>query len=348
LEQAVNCQLLFLDHPYLRLSKVHKTINPDPQELVRAEMEQMHELIRNEIERADCSLATDIARHVVGSGGKGMRPLVALLAAGACGGISQIHIKMAGIIELIHTASILHDDVADKATRRRNQISANSAWGDQSSVLVGDFIYSHALSMLLGLENDTLSQMIVYGCELLSLGELQQMDRRGNTDSHSEKIYFQLIERKTATLFEAAAHGSGILNGNEAHAEALRIYGVHIGIAFQLRDDVLDYIGDLQKIGKEPGTDLAEGSMTLPLIHAMRHVSSDAQRELLQTALTTRDRSMLQEVVSILESSGSIDYAQERTREYQSKAVDAIATLPDSVYKTAMQSLAHSIADRAA
>ena len=317
-----------------------------PQQLVKKEMDAVHLMMADELEQIDTSLASNIAKHVVNSGGKRIRPLLTLLVAGACGGVRQAHITMAGIIELIHTATILHDDVVDETLKRRNRVTANGLWGKHASVLVGDFMYSRALALLLAFKNHALAEMVIQGCELLSIGELRQIEQRGHLNT-SEQMYFQTIKCKTATLFDVAARASDMLHDNSKYSEAVGLFGTHIGIAFQLRDDILDYIGDAQAIGKDPGTDLIEGTSTLPFIHALSHARKPAHQKLLHEAFNSGNKALLPEVVSILKSSGSIEYTQKQVQAHIAKATEALQTLPDSDYKTALTHLSQSTTERA-
>lgn len=317
-----------------------------PKSLVGKEMDAVRAGIAAALSGEDCGLISDVAKHIIESGGKGVRPLIVLLVAGACGGIRPEHIRLATVIELIHTATILHDDVVDATIKRRNQETANSAWGNDVSVLMGDFVYSRALNILLKLQQATVTQSIIHACEQLSIGELRQMTQRQHLDT-DEAMYFEIIKHKTAILFEVSAYCSVLFCEHQAYADTVRLYGTHIGIAFQLRDDLLDYIGDSKKTGKNLGTDLMEGNITLPVVYALKHADKKGQT-LLRDSIQSKDASRLKEVVSVLESSGGIAYTQKRAGEHTSKAMDALNALPNSQFKEMLCQLLSIITERQA
>lgn len=307
-------------------------------------MQAVAQYIEKEVKRTDSNLATDISQYIIHGGGKRIRPLVVLLTAGACGGIRPQHIALASAIEFIHTATILHDDVVDGSERRRNRPTANHEWGNAASVLTGDLLYSRAVSLLISLEVPPVIDIVVRSCEDLASGELMQLSQRRRIDT-SEELYLEIIRCKTAVLFEAAVQCSALLCDANQYVEAVRLYGLHSGIAFQLADDILDYTGDAQLMGKDPGTDLSEGKITMPLIHAFRSATAE-QQAYLQRSVTQDDAANLSEVTKLLHACGSIEYAQQYIRAQEHKATTALATLPPSKFTEAMKALLTMVAER--
>ena len=295
--------------------------------------------------RSDVGLVEDIGQYIVAGGGKRMRPLLALLTGAALGDISQPHKHFAAVIEFLHTATLLHDDVVDVSSLRRGRPTANAAYGNASSVLVGDFIYSRAFQLLVGIGDMRILKDIADTTNRIAEGEVLQLVRAGDADT-TETQYYEVIQAKTAVLFGAACYGGALLSGaSERKAEEFREFGINLGIAFQIVDDILDYQGDPATMGKNLGDDLAEGKPTLPLIHAIQTAKAQ-DADLIRTAITEKDKSLLSDVVRIIQASGSLAYSRERALEFQHKAEQAISKLPAGQMKDALTALAQQAISR--
>jgi octaprenyl-diphosphate synthase len=282
----------------------------------------------------------NIGRYIVKAGGKRMRPVLVLLAARSGNLQSEQHIPMASVIELIHTATLLHDDVVDMSTLRRGRPTVNAEWNNPSSVLVGDFLYSRAFQILVQIGNTAIMEIIADTTNKIAEGEVLQLIARNNPDS-SENSYMEVIRSKTAILFQAAAQCGAILGGAGPTTETgLKNFGMHLGIAFQLIDDALDYDGDTTELGKNIGDDLTEGKPTLPLIHAIEH-SSNAQVELIRQSLQSESVSeqMLMDVVQIVRDSGALDYTRKMAQEQAQAAASCLESVPPSEYRDALASM---------
>jgi len=294
---------------------------------------------------SNVSLVESIGHYIVVAGGKRMRPVLVLLSARACGIENDAHLRMAGVIEFIHTATLLHDDVVDMSTLRRGRPTANSEWNNPSSVLVGDFIYSRAFQILVSLQNMRIMQIMADTTNRIAEGEVLQLLNKHNADA-TEVDYLRVIHNKTAILFEAAAQCGAILAGaGERMEEALRMFGLHIGTAFQLIDDVLDYEGESDALGKNVGDDLAEGKPTLPLIYAMQN-GDDEDASLIAASLKTGGLDSLEEILQIVRSSGGLDYTRGMAKEQVAKAIACLDTLPESSYREALDSMARFSLER--
>jgi octaprenyl-diphosphate synthase len=294
---------------------------------------------------SNVSLVESIGHYIVAAGGKRMRPVLVLLSARACGIQGEEHLRMAGVIEFIHTATLLHDDVVDMSTLRRGRPTANSEWNNPSSVLVGDFIYSRAFQILVSLKNMRIMQIMADTTNRIAEGEVLQLLNKHNVDV-SEADYLRVIHNKTAILFEAAAQCGAILaDADESTEDALRLFGLHIGTAFQLIDDVLDYEGDSGALGKNVGDDLAEGKPTLPLIYAMQH-GSHADAGLIASSLKTGGLDSLAKILQIVRASGGLDYTRRLAEEQVSRAIACLDSLPESSYRTALDSMARFSIER--
>ena len=285
---------------------------------------------------SDVGLVENIGHYIVDAGGKRLRPILVLLSALANQYQGSNHLKMAVVIEFIHTATLLHDDVVDVSSLRRGRETANAQWGNAPSVLVGDFIYSRAFQMLVDINDMAIMGLMANATNVISEGEVQQLANAGNADI-SEDIYLQVIYRKTAKLFEAAAEAGGMLAGGGRSAMAS--YGKHLGMAFQIADDVLDYQGDVSLTGKNVGDDLAEGKMTLPLIYA-RDKGNATQRSMICDAITQKSSTQFAEIVEIVQDSGGIDYSMQRAQREVDLAKQALLELEDSDFKVKMVELA--------
>ena len=284
-------------------------------------------------------LVEKIGHYIISAGGKRLRPLVVLLSARACGADSSEQHTLAAIIEFLHTATLLHDDVVDTSDLRRGRSTANALWGNAPSVLVGDFLYSRAFEMMVALGNMQVMQILANATNVIAEGEVLQLSkvRDANTD---EATYMEVIRSKTAMLFEAASHSAAVLAGAKAdQIEALREFGDALGIAFQLMDDLLDYSGDAAEMGKNVGDDLAEGKPTLPLIYTMRH-GTEEQAALVRQAIQkggTEDITPIREAVT---ASGALDYTARLAQQHADRAIALLDTLPASEYRDALEQLA--------
>ncbi|WP_444936711.1 octaprenyl diphosphate synthase [Microbulbifer sp. JMSA004] len=294
---------------------------------------------------SDVPLVENIGHYLVEAGGKRLRPLLVLLCAKACGYQGEDHIDLATIIEFIHTATLLHDDVVDTSDMRRGRLTANAKWGNAPSVLVGDFLYSRAFQMMVALEDMSIMAILSETTNTIAEGEVQQLVNAGDP-AVSEENYFTVIHKKTGALFEAACETAAVLaNCSSEEQTALKLYGRHLGLAFQLVDDALDYRGNSEELGKNVGDDLAEGKPTLPLIYTMANGSKD-QALLVKTAIEQRSAEKLSEIVEAIEACGALDYTMDRARAAVEDAKKQLAFMPKSEQKTALQQLASFAIER--
>jgi octaprenyl-diphosphate synthase len=294
---------------------------------------------------SDVALVNQVAHHIIHNGGKRLRPLAVLLAARACGGRDQSHIAAAAIIEFIHTATLLHDDVVDGSTLRRGRETANEVWGNEASVLVGDYVYSRSFEMMVSLGSMRVMDVMAGATNKIAEGEVLQLLNANDADTTQER-YFEVIYRKTAKLFESGAQIAAILAGASAAIEgAMARYGRHLGTAFQLIDDVLDYRSDSEQLGKNLGDDLAEGKPTLPLIYALR-TGNEEQRSVIRTSIERGSADELAAVTAAIESTGGLAYTARLARQEAALAVEALAELPESAYKQALRELADFAVER--
>jgi octaprenyl-diphosphate synthase len=284
-------------------------------------------------------LVEKIGHYIVSGGGKRLRPLLVLLSANACGYKGEQHIQLAAVIEFIHTATLLHDDVVDNSELRRGNATANAKWGNAPSVLVGDFLYSRSFQIMVEINRMEIMQVISNATTVIAEGEVLQLLNQRNPDT-TEESYMQVILGKTAMLFEAATEVGAILaDASTEEREALRLYGRHLGIAFQLVDDLMDYLSDSATMGKNVGDDLAEGKATLPLIHAMR-VGSEDERKLIRNAIREGGLDDLQPVLDIVQRTGSIDYTRRQAEAEIDLAIGALDALPASSFRDTLTTLA--------
>jgi len=311
---------------------------------VEADFEAVNQFVIDQL-YSNVSLVESIGHYIVAAGGKRMRPVLVLLSARACGIDNSQHVPMAGVIEFIHTATLLHDDVVDMSTMRRGRPTANSQWNNPSSVLVGDFIYSRAFQILVSLQNMRIMEIMADTTNRIAEGEVLQLLNKHNVEV-SEADYLRVIHNKTAILFEAAAQCGAILAGANADTEdALRRFGLHVGTAFQLIDDILDYEGDSEKLGKNVGDDLAEGKPTLPLIYAMEH-GSDTDARLIRDSLKTGGLESLEKIIEVVQKSGGLDYTRRAAEEQVARAIACLESLPESSFRTALDSMARFAIER--
>jgi octaprenyl-diphosphate synthase len=310
----------------------------DVNQLARADMRAVDNLIRASL-KSDVALVSQVSEYIVTSGGKRLRPLIVLLAARALGYTGRRHIHCAAIVEFIHTATLLHDDVVDSSARRRGRDTANTVFGNQASVLVGDFLYSRAFQMMVEVGRMRVMQILADTTNTIAAGEVMQLMNVHDPDI-SEENYRQVIYRKTARLFEAGAQIAAVLADRDPNDEAAMVrYGQNLGTAFQLIDDALDYDAMPDELGKNLGDDLAEGKTTLPLIYAMEN-GSDSDREMIRAAIASDGLSRLGAIQSIIESTGALRYTTARAQEAADIAIDSLAAIPESDYKQAMIAIA--------
>jgi len=278
--------------------------------------------------------------YIVNSGGKRLRPLLAVLAARALGYQGEQHISVAAIVEFIHTSTLLHDDVVDESTMRRGKETANALFGNQASVLVGDFLYSRSFQMMVSLNSMRVMQVLADATNIIAEGEVLQLMNVNDPDT-TEQSYMQVIYCKTAKLFEAATQLAAVISNQPAVIEkAMQAYGMHLGTAFQLIDDVLDYQADAAELGKNIGDDLAEGKPTLPLLHALK-LGNERQQELIREAITEGNGMQhFTEIMAALEQTGAFDYTRNKAEQEAKAAQLALQPLPDSPYKQALLALA--------
>ena len=316
----------------------------DVQALASADMQAVNALIRARL-ASDVVLINQIAEHIIGGGGKRLRPLLHLVAAQAAGYRGRDHIALAAVIEFIHTATLLHDDVVDESDLRRGRETANALWGNAASVLVGDFLYSRSFQMMVELDRMRVMRILADTTNLIAEGEVLQLLNIGNPDT-DEAAYLKVIERKTAVLFAAATRLGAVLAGlPRDEEEALARYGLDLGFAFQIADDVLDYVSDAGTLGKNIGDDLAEGKPTLPLIYAIAR-SDPAQAQALKRALTAGSLDALPDVLAAIRATGALELARERALGYAESARGALAALPHSHARDALAVVADYAIDR--
>ncbi|MEM7217883.1 MAG: polyprenyl synthetase family protein [Pseudomonadota bacterium] len=312
--------------------------------LVQDDFDAVNALIPRQL-TSDVEMVEAIGRYIVDSGGKRLRPLIVLLAARAGGYTGAEHVRLAAIIEFLHTATLLHDDVVDRSALRRGRSTANALWGNAPSVLVGDFLYSRAFQLMVELENMDVMAILADATNIIAEGEVLQLANIGDADL-SEASYFEVIRCKTAMLFQAAAHSAGVLSGIDAEQIAsLRDYGAEFGVAYQLVDDWLDYAGDPQTMGKNVGDDLAEGKATLPLIRTMANGSA-ADADLVRRAISTKSSDDLEAVFAAVRRSGALEDTRVAARSAAERAIGTLLKLPANPYRDALEDLARAAVAR--
>ena len=328
----------------LRFPVLHPVPIEPIRSLIDADMRAVDDTIRRRLE-SDVVLIRQVAEYIIASGGKRLRPAMLLLAAGATGYGGGHQHELAAVVEFIHTATLLHDDVVDESGLRRGRKTANAAFGNAASVLVGDFLYSRAFQMMLVVDDMRVMAVLAEATNTIAEGEVLQLLNVHNADA-DEARYLEVVRRKTAKLFEAATRLGAIL-GQAAPdiEEGLAQYGTHVGTAFQLIDDVLDYSGDLNETGKNLGDDLNEGKPTLPLIYAMRKGSS-AQAQTVRHAIERGGREDFAAVLRAITDTGALDYAREQARREAAAACAAIQGLPNSKYRDSLLQLADFAVNR--
>lgn len=311
--------------------------------LIEDDILAVDQLILNRLS-SDVVLINQIGHYIINSGGKRLRPLLVLLSARACGYQGTDHQLMAAVIEFIHTSTLLHDDVVDESDTRRGNKTANEVWGNAASVLVGDFLYSRSFEMMVEPGLLKIMQVMSEATNVIAEGEVLQLLNCHDADTTKER-YMEVIHRKTAKLFEAATHMGPILSNKPELEDAFIAYGRHLGAAFQLIDDALDYTANEEELGKNIGDDLAEGKPTLPLIYVLEN-GSDSEKEIIRRAIESEGINLLEEVTTIIKGSGAIAYTQEIAQNEAEQAKQALHVLEDSTLKTALCSIADLAVNR--
>ncbi|MCL1049130.1 octaprenyl diphosphate synthase [Shewanella abyssi] len=314
-------------------------------QLADSDMQAVNQLIYKQLE-SDVALINQLGFYIINGGGKRLRPLLSILAARAIDYKGDSHLKLAAIIEFIHTASLLHDDVVDESMLRRGRETANALFGNSASVLVGDFLYTRSFQMMTELKSLQVLEILADATNVLAEGEVLQLMNCNDPDT-TEASYMRVIYCKTAKLFEAATRLAGLLaQSPEEIQTALAEYGKFLGTAFQLTDDLLDYTAETEELGKNIGDDLAEGKPTLPLIFAMAK-GNDTEKALIRDAIEKGDGTEnIGVILSALKRCGALEYTEQRAQEESDKAIAALAILPESEYKTALISLARIAVQR--
>jgi octaprenyl-diphosphate synthase len=308
------------------------------QALAREDMAAVDALIRQRL-ASDVLLINQIAEHLIQAGGKRLRPMLTVLAARALGHSGDRPAILAAIIEFIHTSTLLHDDVVDESDLRRGRKTANALWGNAPSVLVGDFLYSRSFQLMVELDSMPVMRILADTTNLIAEGEVLQLLHVHNPDT-DESAYMNVIRRKTAVLFAAATQLAALLGKADAATQQnMHDYGLHLGLAFQIADDVLDYTGDADVLGKNLGDDLVEGKATLPLIHAMAN-ADDVLKQRLRDIIMQGDASAMHEVLAAIQAAGSLAYSIAKAEQHARSAKAAIADIPDSAWKQALLELA--------
>ncbi|GAA5647928.1 MULTISPECIES: octaprenyl diphosphate synthase [Vibrio] len=315
------------------------------QALTADDMAKVNETIQAQL-NSDVSLINQLGFYIVSGGGKRLRPLLAVLSARALGYQGNGHTMAAAFIEFIHTATLLHDDVVDESDMRRGKATANAAFGNAASVLVGDFIYTRSFQMMTELGSMKILKLMSDAVNVIAEGEVQQLMNCNDPDT-TEESYMQVIYSKTARLFEAATQIGAILTDSSQEIElALQNYGKYLGTAFQLIDDVMDYSSDGEEMGKNVGDDLAEGKPTLPLLHAMRHGNAEQATMIREAIEKANGMERLNDILAVMDQAGSLEYTTQKALQEADKAIAELAVLPDSEYKQALIALAHLSVNR--
>ena len=312
--------------------------------VIEQDFSNVDTLIREQLS-SKVPLVEKIADYIVSSGGKRLRPLLVVMTAKALDNSGTRANKLAAVIEFLHTATLLHDDVVDTSDMRRGNPTANANWGNAASVLVGDFLYSRAFQMMVELQNMQVMDILSNSTCVIAEGEVLQLVNCKNPDT-TEAQYMEVIQGKTAMLFEASTHAAAVLCDSDENTEnALKDYGHHLGMAFQLVDDVLDYEGDAEAMGKNVGDDLAEGKATLPLIHAMLHASED-DAKLIRKAIRKGGLDDIEQILKIVQDCGSLEYTKDKAREHVALAQQCLTDLVDSDAQQALHHLARIAVER--
>ncbi|MHB1222129.1 MAG: polyprenyl synthetase family protein [Gammaproteobacteria bacterium] len=312
--------------------------------LVKEDLESTDQFIISQLE-SNIPMVREVIEYVLSCGGKRVRPLVLALSARALNPDKQKHIDLAAVIELIHTATLLHDDVVDSSTLRRGNKTANLIWGNDASILIGDFLYSRAFQIVVELKHQTILEIFAKATHYIAEGEIMQMANCNNPDT-TEAFYYEIIQRKTAKLFEIATQlGAMMSSDSENDVEALRLYGEHLGLAYQLIDDAIDYSSSSEEAGKNVGQDLDEGKCTLPLIYAMSQSKGDTL-ELLRASIKSGSSENLAQILTILEATNAIAYTAKIAKQHAEKAKAALVNIAPSLYRQALIDLSDFVVNR--
>ena len=307
-------------------------------ETVSKEFEAVNQLIIEQLE-SRIPLVGNIGHYIIDAGGKRLRPLLALLCGGTHGKINSQHIAFAASIEFIHTATLLHDDVVDLSSLRRGRPTANAEWGNAPSVLVGDFLYTRAFQLLVSIGHTPVMELMAKTTNVVAEGEVLQLTKAGDP-STSEADYYDVIKSKTAVLFAAACAGSAMLSEqDQTTIDQLYAYGLHLGTAFQLIDDVLDYEGDPAEMGKNVGDDLSEGKPTLPLIHVMQ-TGTPAEKELVERAIKEKSAQEIDAIFKAINRCEALNYTKQKAEQQQTLAIKQLESLPETPHKQALRRIA--------
>jgi len=312
--------------------------------LVSEDFNAVNSLIIDHIQ-SQVGLIDDLSQHIISSGGKRLRPLLVLLSSHACGYKGKDHISLAAMVEFFHTATLLHDDVVDESTLRRGKETANSIWGSKASILVGDYLFTQSVQLMVKVGHSNILELLADTSHQISCGEVRQLANRHNP-SLSYEEYFEVIKAKTALLFAAAACIGAHLSqkGNETEKN-LYAFGLHLGNAFQLIDDALDYCSNSDTIGKNIGDDLADGKATLPLLYALEH-GTTKQKSIIRESLLQGKLDHLAEIHQAIQETNALEYTKQYAKEEIDKALSAIEILPSTPYKSALKELAHFAVNR--
>ncbi|MCG8669554.1 MAG: octaprenyl diphosphate synthase [Pseudomonadales bacterium] len=312
--------------------------------VVDADFNDVNSLIIEQL-RTHVPLIEEVGKYIINSGGKRLRPLVCLLSAKAAGYEGNQHIDVAAVVEFLHTATLLHDDVVDESNLRRGKATVNAVWGNAPSVLVGDFLISRSFQMVVNVGDLKVLNIIADATNLIAEGEVLQLINTGDPDTTEER-YFEVIRYKTAKMFEAAAHaGSVLAKPSEAVEEAFASYADHLGIAFQLIDDVLDYTGNAEEMGKNVGDDLAEGKPTLPLINTLKQGTPEEQ-QLIKDAIKHGGLDRIDDITAAVKRCGALDYTIQKANKEADLAKAALSEIAESTYKKALLALADLAVNR--
>lgn len=327
--KSLACSYFTIDKNYMDIAEIRA--------LVQADLQNVEDAINAQLE-TERELIYQLSNHLISGGGKRIRPLLLILCSQAFNYTGQDHIQLGAIIELIHTATLIHDDVVDDSKLRRGKQTAKEIWGNEASVLVGDFLYSRAFQMMVKLGELAVMQVIADTTNIMASGEVLQLMNRHNANI-SKQDYLDVIQYKTASLFEAAARLSAIVSGQPANTiETIASYGQNLGMAFQLIDDALDYSAKTEELGKNIGDDLAEGKATLPLLYVLKHGTA-TQQHLIRIAIEQGSINDLSEIQKAIESTEAVVYTQQVAQSYAAKALEALAILPPSIYRDALLAL---------
>ncbi len=320
----------------MALASLKQQVNTDSDKVDKLIIQSLH---------SEIPLVQEIGKHIVQSGGKRLRPLLVLFCAKACGYTGDEHITMATVIEFIHTATLLHDDVVDGSMLRRGKDTANNLWGNEAAVLVGDFLYSRAFQLMVQVQDLQILRIVANATNTIAEGEVLQLLHQKNPET-TEKNYLHVIRSKTAKLFEAAAEIGAVLSNSSAELQtAMAEFGLHFGTAYQLIDDLLDYQADSAQFGKQIGHDLSEGKPTLPLIYLLRHGDAE-QKELVRTALTEPQQANFTALQHTIKTSGALQYTLDFAQREIELAKQALLMVKNSAHKTALLDLADFVVER--